>query len=105
MNDNLFWVCNVFIILYDVYSVCNKKNHWFGNYAQVVTLHFQSYMNKIKIVLAVDNLSVPDPHQLLDDLQQSLKETTDVNLRWVGYILEKKGEVYTWTVEKKWQGL
>ncbi|XP_020264096.1 O-acyltransferase WSD1-like [Asparagus officinalis] len=44
---------------------------------QAVTLHFQSYMKKIKVVLAVDELSVPDPHQLLDDLDESLKLIKD----------------------------
>lgn len=40
---------------------------------QALTLHFQSYMNKLTIVAAVDELSIPDPHQLLDDLIESLK--------------------------------
>lgn len=30
-------------------------------------------MDKMKIVLAVDELSIPDPHQLLEDLVESLK--------------------------------
>ena len=46
-------------------------------FRQAVTLHFQSYMNKIKIVLAVDDLTVPDRHQLLDDLAESLKLIKD----------------------------
>ena len=36
-----------------------------------------SYMNKMTMVLAVDELTVPDPHQLLDDLAESLKLIKD----------------------------
>ena len=46
-------------------------------FRQAVTLHFQSYMNKIKMVLAVDELTVPDPYLLLDDLAESLKLIKD----------------------------
>ncbi|ONK69157.1 uncharacterized protein A4U43_C05F19940 [Asparagus officinalis] len=44
---------------------------------QAITLHFQSYMNKMEMVLAVDELTVPDPHQLLQDLAESLKLIKD----------------------------
>ncbi|KAJ6830520.1 O-acyltransferase WSD1-like [Iris pallida] len=44
---------------------------------QAVTLHFQSYMNKIKLVLAVDELTVPDPKRLVDDFVESLKLMKD----------------------------
>ncbi|CAL9084364.1 unnamed protein product [Musa textilis] len=40
---------------------------------QAVTIHFQSYMNTMKIVLAVDDKVISDPHQLLDDFAESLK--------------------------------
>ncbi|URE23269.1 hypothetical protein MUK42_18252 [Musa troglodytarum] len=38
-----------------------------------LTLHYQSYMNAMKIVVAVDESTIPNPHQLLDDLAESLK--------------------------------
>ncbi|XP_072956373.1 wax ester synthase/diacylglycerol acyltransferase 6-like isoform X2 [Typha angustifolia] len=39
---------------------------------QALTVHYQSYMNKMKIVIAVDDSVIPDPHQILDDLAESL---------------------------------
>ncbi|KAF5196366.1 O-acyltransferase wsd1-like [Thalictrum thalictroides] len=38
-----------------------------------ITIHFISYINKITIVLAVDEKCVPDPHQLCNDIEESLK--------------------------------
>ncbi|KAF7846586.1 hypothetical protein BT93_L4071 [Corymbia citriodora subsp. variegata] len=38
-----------------------------------LTVHFQSYVNKMTIVVAVDPDVIPDPHQLCDDLEESLK--------------------------------
>ncbi|WOK95687.1 O-acyltransferase WSD1-like isoform X2 [Canna indica] len=38
-----------------------------------LTLHYQSYMNTMKIVMGVDESVIPDPHQLLDYLAESLK--------------------------------
>ncbi|XP_021297233.1 O-acyltransferase WSD1 [Herrania umbratica] len=40
---------------------------------QALTCHFQSYVNKMSIVLAVDPNVIPDPHLLCDDLEESLK--------------------------------
>ncbi|XP_022763881.1 O-acyltransferase WSD1-like [Durio zibethinus] len=40
---------------------------------QALTLHFQSYINKMSIVAAVDPNVIPDPHLLCDDLEESLK--------------------------------
>ncbi|KAG9448266.1 hypothetical protein H6P81_014394 [Aristolochia fimbriata] len=37
-----------------------------------LTVHFQSYMDKVKMVLAVDEEAIPEPHQLLQDLADSL---------------------------------
>ncbi|KAJ6823161.1 O-acyltransferase WSD1-like [Iris pallida] len=48
---------------------------------QAVTLHFQSYMNKIKLVLAVDELTVPDPKRLVDDFVASLKLIKDATVK------------------------
>ncbi|OVA00981.1 O-acyltransferase [Macleaya cordata] len=41
------------------------------------TINYQSYVNKMTIVLAVDENAVPDPHQLCDDLEESLKLIKD----------------------------
>lgn len=38
-----------------------------------LTVHFQSYMNIMKLVLAVDDEQFPDSHQLLDDFAESLR--------------------------------
>ena len=40
-------------------------------------INFQSYTNKMTIVLSVDEGTVPDPHQLCDDLEESLKLIKD----------------------------
>ncbi|XP_009630816.1 wax ester synthase/diacylglycerol acyltransferase 11-like [Nicotiana tomentosiformis] len=40
-------------------------------------INFQSYTNKMTIVLSVDESMIPDPYQLLDDLEQSLKLIKD----------------------------
>ncbi|XP_010520978.1 PREDICTED: O-acyltransferase WSD1-like isoform X2 [Tarenaya hassleriana] len=37
-----------------------------------LTLHFQSYAKKMIIIVAVDPTVIPDPHQLCDDLVESL---------------------------------
>lgn len=44
---------------------------------QAVTVHFQSYMNKVTLTLAVDENVVADPHQLCQDLADSLKLIKD----------------------------
>jgi hypothetical protein len=36
-------------------------------------MHYQSYANIIKVVLAVDEAQFPDAHDLLADFNQSLK--------------------------------
>uniref|UniRef100_A0A0E0L5J1 Uncharacterized protein n=1 Tax=Oryza punctata TaxID=4537 RepID=A0A0E0L5J1_ORYPU len=38
-----------------------------------LTVHYQSYMNIIKLVLAVDDAQFPDAHQLLNDFAESLR--------------------------------
>ncbi|XP_062120129.1 wax ester synthase/diacylglycerol acyltransferase 5-like [Humulus lupulus] len=38
-----------------------------------LTIHFQSYVDKMTIVLAVDPNVIPDPQQLFDDLEESLQ--------------------------------
>ncbi|CAH8320217.1 unnamed protein product [Eruca vesicaria subsp. sativa] len=38
-----------------------------------LTMHFQSYMNKMTISLTVDPTAICDPHQLCNDLEESLR--------------------------------
>ncbi|KAJ1284794.1 hypothetical protein BS78_03G232500 [Paspalum vaginatum] len=38
-----------------------------------LTIHYQSYMNTVKLVLSVDEARFPDCHQLLDDFAESLR--------------------------------
>ncbi|XP_029130002.1 O-acyltransferase WSD1 isoform X2 [Cajanus cajan] len=44
---------------------------------QALTIHFQSYANKMTISLSVDPLVIPDPYLLCDDLEQSLNLICD----------------------------
>ncbi|CAN4108409.1 unnamed protein product [Withania somnifera] len=44
---------------------------------QALMINFVSYINKMTMVLSVDENVIPDPHQLLDDLEQSLKIIKD----------------------------
>ncbi|KAK6918215.1 O-acyltransferase, WSD1-like, N-terminal [Dillenia turbinata] len=36
-------------------------------------INFQSYMNQMRIVVSVEEKAVPDPHRLLDEIQESLQ--------------------------------
>ncbi|KAL9225399.1 hypothetical protein vseg_001331 [Gypsophila vaccaria] len=40
---------------------------------QALTVHFQSYMDKVTLVIAVDRDVIPDPNVLCDDIEESLK--------------------------------
>jgi hypothetical protein len=44
---------------------------------QALMIHVVSYANKMNIILSVDEEIVPDPHQLCDDLEESLKLIKD----------------------------
>ncbi|XP_034709434.1 O-acyltransferase WSD1-like isoform X3 [Vitis riparia] len=44
---------------------------------QGLMIHFQSYINKMTFVLSVDEEIIPDPNQLCDDLEESLKFIKD----------------------------
>ncbi|KAH0729518.1 hypothetical protein KY290_000640 [Solanum tuberosum] len=50
-----------------------------GSYGQpqALMINCQSYIDKMTIVLSVDESVIPDPYQLLDDLEQSLKLIKD----------------------------
>ncbi|POO01188.1 O-acyltransferase [Trema orientale] len=41
-------------------------------FPRALSIQFQSYVNKMTIALGVDPNVIPDPHQLLDDLEESL---------------------------------
>ncbi|KAI4307115.1 hypothetical protein L6164_030335 [Bauhinia variegata] len=43
-----------------------------------LTIHFQSYANKMTISVTVDPSAIPDPHRLCDDIEESLKMILDV---------------------------
>ncbi|KAM7511894.1 hypothetical protein LguiB_010769 [Lonicera macranthoides] len=43
-------------------------------------INFQSYINKMTIVVSVDESAIPDPHQLCNDLEESLKLIKDAVL-------------------------
>ncbi|KAF3599804.1 hypothetical protein F2Q69_00035918 [Brassica cretica] len=38
-----------------------------------LTMHFQSYMNKMTVSLTVDPTDISDPHRLCDDWEESLR--------------------------------
>ncbi|KAK9724804.1 hypothetical protein RND81_05G099800 [Saponaria officinalis] len=40
---------------------------------QALTIHFQSYWDKMTFVLAIDQDVIPDPQKLCDDIEESLK--------------------------------
>ncbi|KAL6614730.1 hypothetical protein ACP70R_037000 [Stipagrostis hirtigluma subsp. patula] len=42
-----------------------------------LTVHYQSYMNTVKLVLSVDEEQFPDSHQLLDDFAESIRLIRD----------------------------
>ncbi|KAG0458099.1 hypothetical protein HPP92_023256 [Vanilla planifolia] len=44
---------------------------------QALTIHFQSYMKKMKVVLAVDEHVIPEPHKLLEDIAHSIEVIKD----------------------------
>ncbi|KAL6845282.1 hypothetical protein ACP4OV_024777 [Aristida adscensionis] len=50
-----------------------------GSYGHphALTVHFQSYMNIVKLVLSVDEEQIPGSHQLLDDFAESLRLIRD----------------------------
>ncbi|KAL5542480.1 hypothetical protein UlMin_010190 [Ulmus minor] len=45
--------------------------------ANELMVHFQSYVNKMTIVLSVDEDTIPNPHQLIEDIAESLKLIKD----------------------------
>ncbi|KAI3856939.1 hypothetical protein MKX03_012347 [Papaver bracteatum] len=52
----------------------------FYGHPQALTINYQSYINKMIIILAVDERTIPDPHKLCDDLEESLKLIMDAIL-------------------------
>lgn len=40
---------------------------------QALTIHIVSYVNKMSMVISVDENIIADPHQLCDDLEEALK--------------------------------
>ncbi|KAI3977042.1 hypothetical protein MKX01_034021 [Papaver californicum] len=52
----------------------------FYGHPQALTINYQSYVNKMFIILAVDERAIPDPHKLCDDFEESLKLIKDAVL-------------------------
>ncbi|XP_012570634.1 wax ester synthase/diacylglycerol acyltransferase 11-like isoform X2 [Cicer arietinum] len=52
-----------------------------------LTIHFQSYANKMTISLAVDPSIIPNPYLLCDDLEESLKLICDAFVKKKGTLL------------------
>ncbi|KAM4076148.1 hypothetical protein ACJW30_12G041100 [Castanea mollissima] len=50
-------------------------------FPHAITIHCQSYADKMTIILAADPNVVPDPHRLLDDLEESLQLIKDAALK------------------------
>ncbi|KAK7845221.1 o-acyltransferase wsd1 [Quercus suber] len=50
-------------------------------FPHAITIHCQSYADKMTIILAADPNVVPDPHLLLDDLEESLQLIKDAALK------------------------
>lgn len=40
---------------------------------QALTIHFQSYVNKMSVVIAADPDVIPHPHQICEDVDESLQ--------------------------------
>lgn len=59
---------------------------------QAITIHCQSYADKMTIILAVDPNVVPDPHRLLDDIEESLQLIKDAALKKGSSILLSEKE-------------
>ncbi|KAF6150959.1 hypothetical protein GIB67_026880 [Kingdonia uniflora] len=49
------------------------STYCFSFFLQAVMIHYFSYVNKMTIILAVDEDVIPDPYQLFDDIEESLK--------------------------------
>ncbi|CAB4302031.1 unnamed protein product [Prunus armeniaca] len=56
--------------------------------AKALHMHFQSYVDKMTICLAVDPDAIPDPNKLLDDLEESLKLSRDAVVVEKGLTME-----------------
>ncbi|KAI3694722.1 hypothetical protein L1987_77692 [Smallanthus sonchifolius] len=50
---------------------CTKFVYMFG--VKALLIHVVSYMNKVLFVMSVDEETIPDPHKLCDDLEESLR--------------------------------
>ncbi|KAK4571285.1 hypothetical protein RGQ29_029905 [Quercus rubra] len=61
-------------------------------FPHAITIHCQSYADKMTIILAVDPNVVPDPHSLLDDIEESLQLIKDAALKKGSSILLSEKE-------------
>ncbi|KAB5512488.1 hypothetical protein DKX38_029516 [Salix brachista] len=72
------------------YFMAKTFNKFFG--AKALMIHVVSYANKINIILSVDEGIVPDPHQLCDDLEESLRLIKDAVI-YKGFVDFEEGIV------------
>ncbi|CAL9008861.1 unnamed protein product, partial [Prunus brigantina] len=59
-----------------------------ATHMEALHMHFQSYVDKMTICLAVDPDAIPDPNKLLDDLEESLKLIRDAVVVEKGLTME-----------------
>ncbi|KAK4431336.1 O-acyltransferase WSD1 [Sesamum alatum] len=52
-----------------------------NGFPQALVVHYQTYANKLIICLAADENLIPNPHQLCDDLQQSLQNIKETVMK------------------------
>ncbi|CAO1948896.1 unnamed protein product [Urochloa humidicola] len=57
---------------------------------QALTVHYQSYNNTIKVILAVDEAQFPDSFQLLDDFAESLNLTKNAAAKISKKLMKKE---------------
>ncbi|RVX09841.1 O-acyltransferase WSD1 [Vitis vinifera] len=57
---------------------CNLNKHNNCVLVSGLIVHFLSYTNKMTFILSVDEAIIPDPHQLCDDIEETLKLMKDV---------------------------
>ena len=67
------------IIIYNIeLSLVSLNKHNNCVLVSGLIVHFLSYTNKMTFILSVDEAIIPDPHQLCDDIEETLKLMKDV---------------------------
>ncbi|RVW37690.1 hypothetical protein CK203_028799 [Vitis vinifera] len=71
-----------------IHSMAKSIPNLFGTKALMI--HVVSYVDKMNIILSVDESTVPDPHQLFDDLEESFNLIKNAAL---AEMMEKESKV------------